>query len=382
MECARIKERLSEFIDGTLDAQTRVLVENHVSTCSDCKAELASLSALVEELGALEKVQAPADFLEKIHEKMEPRAGFYRIMRKLFVPFHIKIPLELAAAATMAILVVTVLNIQQVRKEATHIPEVANFERFDREPEAGHEAPAFREDVKRPASVFDQAIVRPSGSEPVVLAKKGLAKPVQPDIEGAPEQMPPVIGEAVSKPPVWTGQLIELALLLKTEASGSGKEQKAAVEAAPPVESDLAPDEEDKTYIAAFKEKTVAQQTGTVTRIKREGLEKESRSLLPQTLRGSALKDDSKPPFANSYKEDSLSRIKHLIQNLGGRILSVENKMEIERLQSIDGEIPSDHYQLFCEKLGRLGVFRNPPPELTDKDQETVRVKINLISSE
>jgi hypothetical protein len=378
MECARIKGRLSEYIDGTLDAKTRISVEDHVSICSDCKAELASLSALVEELGALETVKAPADFLEKIHEKMEPRADFYRILRKLFVPFHIKIPLELAAAATMVFLVISVLNVQQVAKQVTQIPDVATFERYDRKSEVGHEAPAFRESLKKSAPLFDQTIVSPSAPEPVVLARKGLATPVHPDFAREPE----AIKEAVSKPPVWTGQSIELALLLKTEVPGRGSEREAAMEAAPSVEGDLAADEEEKIDIAAFKKKTMKQRAGTVSGIKREDLKEENRSLLPQTLRGSALKDDLKPSLAYSYREDSVSRVKHLIQSLGGRILSVKNETQKKRPQSIDGEIPFEHYELFCEKLGRLGTFRSPPPGLTDKDQETVRVQINLISSE
>jgi len=382
MECARIKGRLSEYIDGTLDAQTRVSVEEHVSTCSDCKAELASLSALVEELGALETVKAPADFLEKIHEKMEPRSDFYTILRKLFVPFHIKIPLELAAVATMTILVISVLNVQQVGKQVTKIPEVSMLEKFDREPEAVHEVPAFRERVKRPAPVFDPAIVRPSGDKPVMLAKKGLIKPVQPDFEREPEPAPPAIEKAVSKQPIWTGQSIKLALLLKTDVSGRGGERGDALEAALPVESDLAADEEEKIDIASFKKRTMKQQAGTVSEIKRKDLKEESRFLLPQTLRGSALKDDSKPSLAYSYMEDTLSRVKHLIRSVGGRMLSVKDETQKERPQSIEADIPFEHYELFCKKLGRLGTLRSPPPELLDKDQEMVRIQINLIPSE
>ena len=130
MECARIKELLSEYIDGTLDAQARAVVENHVATCKSCKEELASLSALVEELGSLEPVKAPEDFLEKIHERMESRFGFDRIVRKLFMPFGIKIPLELAAAATIAILVISVLSIQQTEKQIVQIPKVSTSERI------------------------------------------------------------------------------------------------------------------------------------------------------------------------------------------------------------------------------------------------------------
>ncbi len=90
MDCSAIQELLSEYIDGVLDVKAKKAVEKHVSTCESCNQELASLSAVVEELGSLDQVKAPADFLEKIHERMEPRFSIDRLIRKLFVPFHIK----------------------------------------------------------------------------------------------------------------------------------------------------------------------------------------------------------------------------------------------------------------------------------------------------
>ncbi|MBW2557035.1 MAG: zf-HC2 domain-containing protein, partial [Deltaproteobacteria bacterium] len=96
MECALIQERLSEYIDGTLDANDRTAVENHISSCKSCKEDLSSLIEMVEELHAMDPVEAPADFLEKIHERMDSRFSLDRIIRKLFIPFRIKIPLELA----------------------------------------------------------------------------------------------------------------------------------------------------------------------------------------------------------------------------------------------------------------------------------------------
>jgi len=53
MDCTGIQELLSEYIDGTLDANTTKTVEEHISTCEDCKETFASLSAMVEELNAL-----------------------------------------------------------------------------------------------------------------------------------------------------------------------------------------------------------------------------------------------------------------------------------------------------------------------------------------
>jgi hypothetical protein len=113
MNCDEIKELLSEYVDGVLDEKTKALVEAHLSTCRDCKEELASLQKLVNELGSLESVAPPRDFLDQLHKRMEQRSPFSKTLRALFVPMRLKIPLEFAGAAAMAILVFTLLHVQQ-----------------------------------------------------------------------------------------------------------------------------------------------------------------------------------------------------------------------------------------------------------------------------
>jgi predicted anti-sigma-YlaC factor YlaD len=51
MECAKIKDLLSEYIDGTLDAQPKALIDEHLLACPKCNEELASLKTLIRELG-------------------------------------------------------------------------------------------------------------------------------------------------------------------------------------------------------------------------------------------------------------------------------------------------------------------------------------------
>jgi len=113
MNCSEIKELLSEYVDGVLDVKTKALVDEHLSTCKDCRQELASLKTLVNELGSLESVAPPGDFLKELHERMERRSWFSKILRSLFVPMRLKIPLEFAGAAAMAILVFSLLHVQQ-----------------------------------------------------------------------------------------------------------------------------------------------------------------------------------------------------------------------------------------------------------------------------
>ena len=150
MDCAAIQELLSEYIDGTLDAKTVQVVERHVSVCEDCKETLASLSAIVEELKTLEPVEPPADFLEKIHQRMEPRFDINRILRKLFVPFKIKIPLQLAAAATASILVVMVLNLQKSEYQKIQPLKAAKSEQLAEKPKSDHPTSEFNRTLSAP----------------------------------------------------------------------------------------------------------------------------------------------------------------------------------------------------------------------------------------
>lgn len=276
MDCSAIQELLSEYIDGALDVKAKEAVEKHILTCENCKQELASLSAVVEELGSLDQVKAPADFLEKIHERMEPRFSIDRLIRKLFVPFHIKIPLELAAVATVTILVFFVLNIQQ------------------------------------------PVIQRKSEPTSYVLAKAKKRKAVR---EGEP---------------------IKLALVLKTGDIGSFYEPGIAIKAAPLLESDEKATESERADIDSFGGKLEAGKRGPAT--------------------------------------DLLSRMKHIVGLVQGKVLTVDYDRQAEQLKSIHAKIPAKSYKLFCRKLARLATFQSPPPDLTDKDLETIKVHIRFIS--
>ena len=341
MECARVKELLSEYIDGSLDALVGAAVKDHVSICNGCKEELASLSAMVEELGSLEPVKAPADFLEKIHERMEPRFRLYRILRKLFVPFHIKIPLELAAAATMAILVLAVLNIQQTEKIA-QIPKVATYEKAAEEPSVVRLQPVFKKkEVKGSGQVLEEAPEKLSDSKNIMMARKSRAKLLKPASESEFATPLPVLDKVKVKQDFWEKEPIELVLLLKTEFIDS---VYVAMDADSSRERDVIADEKESTFKSSFERKVTAGQIA---------------------------------PAANL-----LNKVKNLIGLVDGRVLSEEYERQTEQLQSIHAEFTAKQYEIFCEKLTRFAALQKPPPALSDKDRETIRVRIRFKSSE
>jgi len=104
MECKIIKDLLSEYLEGDLGDLQKAQVEEHLSVCKDCTAELESLKRLIKNLGSLKKVAAPPDLLDGIHRQLgiQPK-------KKVSVN-RIWVPLEAAGVLVSIILIVLFIN--------------------------------------------------------------------------------------------------------------------------------------------------------------------------------------------------------------------------------------------------------------------------------
>ena len=342
MECALIQERLSEFIDGTLDANDRAAVENHISTCKSCKQDLASLTEMVEELHAMDPVEAPADFLEKIHERMDSRFSLDRIIRKLFIPFRIKIPLELAAAATITILVFFVFNIQQKEGPSVQILSDSISEKLAEKPTEDRMKLAFKEEAKSVTPVLEAVPTTPSDKEQIRLTRESKATTtVQPSIQRESKPPTSVVGKAEEAPPVIKDNTIELALVLKTAPTGGVYRPGIAMEPSRLPKKDEKAAGTENTDSDFFERNATAKH---------------------------------KAPVA-----DLLPSLENIIRRAQGKVSFVEIDRQTDRLKSIDAEIPAQSYPSFCRELARLATFQAPPSPLSDQDLDTIQVRINFI---
>lgn len=106
MECRRIEELLSSYLDKNLSGEEMARVEGHLRTCSRCPQELERLKRTVYLVSSLEEVEPPPGFLGSVRSRIEPELAWKRWVRKAIFPIHIKIPLEaLAAIFIMAIII-------------------------------------------------------------------------------------------------------------------------------------------------------------------------------------------------------------------------------------------------------------------------------------
>ena len=109
MNCKTTENYLSAYIDGELEETMRQNVAAHISECPRCQAKADELKAAAKQLSKAPKVSAPADFTKRLYDRLEQPPLWERLLNRLFKPFHIKIPLELATAAALGVLVVFVM---------------------------------------------------------------------------------------------------------------------------------------------------------------------------------------------------------------------------------------------------------------------------------
>lgn len=106
MDCERVQDRLSEFLEGSLPGIELAVVTAHLAECLPCKAMKEGLEETLLLLRSLPPRQAPPELLEGIRRRFaQEETPPTSLWKKLFLPAHIKIPLEAAAAVVLFFLV-------------------------------------------------------------------------------------------------------------------------------------------------------------------------------------------------------------------------------------------------------------------------------------
>jgi len=118
MEHHAIRHKLSEYIDGSVTAEEKAEIEQHLKTCPICSDSLRELEKTVEHIRTIEEVEPPAWLIRKtmakVRSEAEQKQGFFH---RLFFPLHIKLPLQAVAILFLSITAFYVYrNIQPTAK--------------------------------------------------------------------------------------------------------------------------------------------------------------------------------------------------------------------------------------------------------------------------
>ena len=124
MKCSEVSVLLSEYVDDHLDPIAKGIVEDHVTSCESCAAELRSLRACLTAIAGMEKVSAPPDFLATVHERLEQASAYKRFAKWLFYPLRIKLPMELAGIVLATLLLVFAYQAPK-SKEVKNLPAIS-----------------------------------------------------------------------------------------------------------------------------------------------------------------------------------------------------------------------------------------------------------------
>jgi hypothetical protein len=359
MKCDRIRQHLSAYMDNALDASTRTQVDKHLSQCKACKADLDSLKSLVGELGALDTVKAPGDFLESVHKRMEPRFSIGSLVRRFFVPVRIKIPLEFAAVAATAVLVFVILNAQQPKIPVLSTPEgkPGQVQSEQKQPVSALKSMP-KGDGMPSAEVREEFPVPPPAAPRGSMEMAGISEGKAVKSMQADKGLTPMPSNGALKRSRKEGEtnIIQLTLILPRDTR----------------HGDYPIQENRGGEVSAYKSDELGEITGTP-----EGVSNgEDRS---------AKKEKQVDTFAvgEQSSQKAFLQVKDLIEEMGGRVLSTVDDKETQSPQSLEAEIPAKNYTLFIERLKILALLQTAPQDIFDIDDgEYIQAHIHFLTPE
>jgi len=109
MNCERAKGLLPALLDAALPAGELGEVKAHVSACEHCARELAALKKANALVKGLPEVEPPPFFAKKVMARVKAEtAAKPGLLQRLFLPLHVKLPLEALAAVFVAVLAIQI----------------------------------------------------------------------------------------------------------------------------------------------------------------------------------------------------------------------------------------------------------------------------------
>jgi hypothetical protein len=225
MDHTEIRRKLSAYLDNAVDTADRAKIDAHLAGCASCRKALGELERTVGHLKSLPEVEPPpwltARIMARVRDAAQPRPA---IWRRIFLPLHVKLPLE-----AIAIVFICITGYHIARMNAPQVPLSA--------PE-----PATREESAPPTQPAPHRPAAPSPATPAKALPKtpraapGIPAPVPGDKEETLTYAPPPPSNATAPPsipsaaPQKTGPFFPEAD--KRETNERVEEQRAAERAA------------------------------------------------------------------------------------------------------------------------------------------------------
>ena len=324
-----------------------------MTSCAQCNDALAELQRAKDLLGNLDEVEPPpwltAKIMSRVREEKEQRASFFK---KLFLPFHIKVPLQALSVILVGAIVFQVYRMVEPAKKITQAPSP---------PSLLMEQEALKEKTSLGAGKSTEALsplspqkmpadnVVAKKEETAQLSSGAPAREVQ-----KPGNVPVTVGEnAPAIPPVAPEEKT------KKEVAGLVNVPRQTAIPEPQVYGSASGD----AGKAAFFEKKRAE-------------EKHGAPAPEETLKKQTAFQQLMPHIVVSAPDTAVAKkiAEDIVKQLGGKQIETLTQGATETMIA---ELPSDKIKELYEKLNYLGKIKTEP-QLSDLPEGTLRVQIEI----
>jgi predicted anti-sigma-YlaC factor YlaD len=105
MTCREIEDRLPAYLEDFLSSEEKESIEGHLTICSRCRQAVADLKKADELVRNLGEVEPPAFLEQRIMSRIREESGQKKgLLRRLFYPLHIKVPIQALASVLIAVI--------------------------------------------------------------------------------------------------------------------------------------------------------------------------------------------------------------------------------------------------------------------------------------
>lgn len=101
-------EAIGDYAEGLMDRSQRAAADAHLAGCAQCRQGLAAAQAYFRELGGLEPISAPADFLAKVRARLPRSVSPWRRLWSDLSAAIRAVPMPIAVAAILGVTAITV----------------------------------------------------------------------------------------------------------------------------------------------------------------------------------------------------------------------------------------------------------------------------------
>jgi hypothetical protein len=124
MNCEEFQSQFADVLDHGPEWSGAKPIEEHLAGCSICREELEGLLECRRLIASLPEIEPPFGFVSRIMGHVNDSAKGARAWKRFFLPLRVKIPLQAAAVAVIAVMSVYVY--QREERQNPPLPTVAS----------------------------------------------------------------------------------------------------------------------------------------------------------------------------------------------------------------------------------------------------------------